>query len=263
MTELRFIETVLREAGVYAREKYLDRASLKISSKSSANDFLTEADLGVQQRIVERIGEQYPGDLVLAEESGFSERPEGRFGRCWVLDPIDGTSNFVRGLFPAWGISLAFADREQVTSAGIYFPMTDNLFLAEKGAGATRNTVPLRTSEIDAVDLSRMDFDISGTGYRHVTIERAPELYARIGQLRVHGCAVAALCSVATGDSDGYLHVALNAWDYAAGVLIVEESGGRATRWDGSSLTLFDGRNSLICTNGRLHDAVLPLLGPE
>jgi myo-inositol-1(or 4)-monophosphatase len=262
MTEIDFIAEVLQEAGAYARERYRNRAALNVQRKSSATDLVTEVDIRVQSLIVERIQARFPGDLVLAEESGFHARPEGRHARCWVLDPIDGTSNFVRGMFPAWGVSLAFAEREVVHAGGVYFPMTDDMFLAERGAGATRNGEPTAPSSVAEIDVARMELDISSARYRKTGPERAPELFRRIGQLRIHGSAVVGLCSIATGDMEGYLHAALNPWDYAAGVLIVEEAGGRATRWDGSPLTLFDGRNSIVATNGALHEHVLPLLKP-
>jgi len=257
MTELEFISNIVQETGAYARDRYLDRSNLQVGQKTNPNDLVTEVDIAVQRQIVDRIAQQFPGDFVLAEESGFHTRPEGRTGRCWVLDPIDGTANFVRGLFPAWGISLAFAERECTLAGGVYFPITGDLFLAERGAGATRNGRPTRTSETASLELARIELDFSSINHRYPMLEKSPEIFAKAGQLRIHGSAVAALCSVASGDMDAYLHELLNPWDYAAGVLIVEEAGGRATRYDGTPLTLFDGRNSIIASNGPLHESLI------
>lgn len=263
MTQIDFLSETLREVGAFAREQYNDRSRLRIEHKGDLNDLVTEVDLEVQRRVVERIAKAYPGDHVLAEESGLSACPASHPERSWILDPIDGTQNFVRCLFPAWGLSLGLAEHGTVTTAGIYFPITDDLFLAERGAGAVRNGARLSVSGVSSVAAARVEFDISATPYRTNTLEAAPELYLRMGQIRIQGCAVAAMCSVATGDMEAYLHISLNPWDYAAGALIIEESGGRCTRWNGAPLTYFEGRCDIVASNGAVHDEILSLIHPQ
>lgn len=260
MTDIEFITETLQRAGEFARERYKQRAHLAVETKRDANDFVTEADIAVQRDIVEHIARQFPGDFVLAEESGLDTRPEAVGGRCWILDPIDGTSNFVRGLFAMWGISLGLAVRGEIVAGGVLFPMADDLFLAERGAGARRNGTPCTASIVDVLDHARLDLDISAATYRYETIERAPEIYRRAGQLRVHGCAVAALCAVAAGEMEAYLHVALNPWDFAAGQILVEEAGGVVSTWDGGRPKFFEGRASIAATNAPLHAETLSLL---
>lgn len=262
MNEIEFIADVVRDAGAVAAGIYRDRSFLHVEQKAHANDLVTEADLAAQHCVVERIRKSYPGDAVYAEEEGYNRPPDSRDGRCWILDPIDGTQNFVRGLFPAWGVSLGLVQGGEVIAGGVYFPITDDLFLAEKGGGTMRNGFPVNGSQVATVELCRIDLDVSSTGHRVSTLEKAPELYRQAGQLRIHGSAVAALCSVASGDLDAYLHLALNPWDYAAGLVIVEEAGGRVTRCDGAALTFFEGRRSVLATNGHLHDALLKLVEP-
>lgn len=260
MTTIDFVTETLYEAGALARDRYADRTRLHIAQKADLNDLVTEADLAVQRQIVDRIARTFPGDAVLAEESGLGLPPEGRPERCWILDPIDGTQNFVRALFPAWGISLGFVERGSLAAGGVYFPITGDLFLAERGAGARRNGGTLSVSALDHLERARIDYDVSATDYRRPTLDAAPDLFHRVGGIRIHGCAVAALCSVATGDLEAYVHIALNPWDYAAGVLIVEEAGGRASTWSGAPLTFFEGRRSVLASNAALYDQFLPLL---
>jgi myo-inositol-1(or 4)-monophosphatase len=260
MTEADFIAETLREVGAFARDRYENRKNLSIAQKSDLNDLVTEADLAVQRQVVERIGRAFPGDYTLAEESGLGLKPENRPDRCWILDPIDGTQNFVRGLFPMWGVSLAFAKGGEVVAGGVLFPVTGDLFQAERGAGTRRNGERISASPLDAVDRARIDFDVSASRFRDSTLEAAGELYRRVGQIRIHGCAVAALCSVATGDLEAYLPVSLSPWDYAAGALIAEEAGGRCTDLRGKPITYFEGLCGILATNGALHDDMLSLL---
>lgn len=262
MRDIEFVAEVLRDAGAVAAEKYRDRSKLQIERKAHINDLVTEADVAVQKRVVERIHAEFPGDAIYAEEAGYNEPPRQHDGRCWILDPIDGTQNFVRNLFPAWGVSLGLVQGHEAVAGGVYFPMADDLFLAERGGGTQRNGRGVTGSDVSTVELCRIDLDVSSVAHRMSTIERAPDLYRNVGQIRVHGSAVAALCSVASGDLDAYLHLALNPWDYAAGLIIVAEAGGLVTRCDGGPITFFDGRSSLLATNGHLHDTLLALVKP-
>jgi len=260
MGETAFIEQLLKAASVVVREKYAQRAKVLVTSKSEANDLLTEADLAVQEYVVEQIGPLFPNDLIAAEEAGFSKIPDDPNCRCWVIDPIDGTQNFVRGLFPTFGISIAFAVGGTPVAGGVALPISHDVFLAEKGAGATRNGQPLEVSGISEVGLSRIEIDFSGRREREETLRRASEVIRKAGQVRCNCSTVVALCSVASADMEAFFHVALNPWDYAAGQLIVEEAGGRATRLDGSPLRLFDHGCGVLVTNGHIHQEVISLL---
>jgi myo-inositol-1(or 4)-monophosphatase len=260
MKEIAFVEQVLKVTSLLVREKYAERSKVGVSSKSEANDLLTEVDLAVQDYMVDQIKQLFPEDLVAAEERDFGHIPEDPSCRCWVIDPIDGTQNFVRGLFPTFGISVAFAVGGRVMAGGVGLPMLREAFLAERGEGAFRNGKRLRVSEVGEVAVARIEVDFSGRCERRETLERASRLLCTAGQIRCNCSAVVALCSIASGDMEGFVHVALNPWDYAAGQLLVEEAGGKATRLDGSPLGLFDGGRGVLVSNGRIHDELLHTL---
>jgi myo-inositol-1(or 4)-monophosphatase len=260
MEETRFIEQVLKTTSVLVREKYAQRAHVAVTSKSEANDLLTEVDLAVQEHIVEQIRDLFPNDLIAAEEGDFAKIPGDPDCRCWVVDPIDGTQNFVRGLFPTFGISIALAVGGTAVAGGVALPIPRDIFLAARRKGAFRNGQPLKVTEIAEVGLSRIEIDFSGRREREEMLRRAAKVITTAGQIRCNCSTVVALCSIASGDMEAFVHVALNPWDYAAGQLIVEEAGGVATRLDGAPLRLFDHGRGVLITNGRVHHEIIELL---
>jgi myo-inositol-1(or 4)-monophosphatase len=257
MRELTFIEKFLKSNMDYARDKYLHRSELTVTTKAHANDLLTEVDLTIQKRAIDQIGQMFPDDFFMGEEGEKTAYPSDPDVRCWVMDPIDGTSNFVRGIFPIFGISLAFAVDGEAAAAGVAFPGTGDVFLAARGQGSTRNGKRIRVSEVQAVDECQIDFDFGSNRDRTEMFTRASQLMEKVGQLRCFGSAVASICQVASGDADAYLHMSLHPWDYAAAQLIVEEAGGMSTRLDGSPLRIFDGGRGTLFSNGALHNALL------
>ncbi len=257
MPELAFIADFLAANAPYALDKFGSRAEITVAQKRDANDLLTEVDLTLQKRAIDLIQQQFPGDAIMAEEGEYAKPPKDKNARCWIMDPIDGTNNFVRGLYPIFGISLAFAVAGEVVAAGIALPGRGATLLAERGAGATLNGAPLRVSGTKSLGDARIDFDFSGPADRAAMFTRATEIMHRAGQLRCHGSAVASIAQVATADIDAYIHMTLSPWDFAAGLLIVEEAGGIATRHDGSPLRVFDGKKGVIISNAALHAELL------
>lgn len=254
------LRQILITAGEVLRAKYAIRGTLGVTSKSSPNDLLTEADLAVQAHSIHAIRETFPEDFIVGEEGDFARCPSDTGIRCWIIDPIDGTQNFVRGLFPAFGISLAFAAAGRPQAGGVLFPITHDLFYAQRGEGATRNDAPIHVSRIESVDRARIEVDFSGPRHRGSTLAANTRLIRRCGQLRCHCATVVGLCSVASGEMDGFTHVSINPWDYAAGQLLVEEAGGQVTRLDGTPLPLLEGRQSVLASNGHLHAELMSLL---
>ena len=259
MTEIDFIRGTLDDLAVFVRQKYARRESVSMTSKSDPNDLVTEVDLAVQEQIEERIRRAFPGDAIVGEENGMTGFPSGSDTRAWVIDPIDGTQNFVRGLFPSYGISLGLAVGGIPVAGGVAVPGNGALFLAEKGNGAFRNGERVHVSNVDQVSRARAEVDFAGLADRAPTLRHFGPLIETVGQVRCHCAAVIGLCSIATGDMDAYVHVTLNPWDYAASMIIVEEAGGKVTRLDGSPLNLFDGGNGVLGSNGVLHDALSAL----
>lgn len=257
MRELEFIERVLAEVSPYAAERYAERANIAVTSKTGANDLLTEADLEIQKRIESALRRAFPHDHLVAEEAGLDRLPEDARARCWYVDPIDGTQNFVRGLFPEFGISIAFAVDGQVRAGGVAVPLQNDLYLARRDGGAFRNGEPLRVSSVPVLANARVEVDFGNQNIREDTLRRFGGVITRAGQMRCHCAAVIGLCTVATGDADAYFHVSLAPWDYAAALLIVEEAGGRATNLHGRPVLVHTPRSGILATNGLIHDEAL------
>ncbi|GMW02548.1 MAG: inositol monophosphatase [Candidatus Hydrogenedentota bacterium] len=260
MTEIAFIEAELRAVSEYVRDRYNARHEVHISHKIDPNDMLTEVDLAVQERIVARIRDEYPDDIIVGEESGLHELPHQNAGRVWLIDPIDGTQNFVRSLFPAFGVSIAFCQDGEVAAGGVLVPMQETLFLAERGAGATRNGQRLHVSNVTDLTMARAEIDFSVQRDRAATVDTFRPLMEQVGQVRCYCAAVIGICSIATGDSDIYVHVGLNPWDFAAAMLIAEEAGGSSSKLDGSSVQTLSGRQGIAITNGHVHSQLLGLI---
>lgn len=256
MDELAFIKEFLERNGDYVREKYAARSRVTMTVKSNAADLLTEADLTVQQRAADALAEAYPDDGFVAEEGEQAAYPEDPNARCWVMDPIDGTNNFVRGLFPCFGIALAFVDQGIVQAGGVLLPITGDLFLGARGQGSTLNGSPIRVSDVQDLAAAKVEVEFGWVTERQLTLERGGALIQAAGQVRCSGSAVAGLCQVACGEMDGYMHVTLKPWDYAAAQVILEEAGGVASRLDGKELRLFDGKQGLLMSNGAIHEAM-------
>ena len=258
---MRFIEQMLRQTWDYVRDRHLDAANLQTTSKKGDSaDLVTEADYEVQRRIEQALKEAFPGDAVVAEESGRDTVPDDPKGRCWLLDPIDGTHNFARGLIPCFGVSLAFADRGEVRAAGISLPGLGQTFLAQRGGGATRNAKPIRVSQLADLSESRLEIDFMRRSRRGHTLTAASAVLDAVGQVRAHGACVVGMVNVAAGTAEGFMHIGPHPWDYAAGMLIIREAGGRVTRFDGSDPGLFDDGVGLLCSNGVEHENLRNLI---
>lgn len=225
-------------------------------------DLVTEVDLASEAAILRLLHDRMPGVAVLAEEAGGARAGETR----WVVDPLDGTTNFVHG-FPSFGVSVALQHQGEVIAGCVYDPVRDHTYSAGRGLGATCEGRPLRVSSTDSLERALLL-----TGFAYDRRERA-DFYLRFVKafleqsqgLRRAGSAAMDLCHVAAGRADGFWEFGLNVWDVAAGVLLVQEAGGRVTDMLGGPLDLDQPR--LLATNGGVHDAMgavlLPLLSPS
>ncbi len=256
MDELDFIASTLAEASELIQTKYANRSQLSYEQKEVA-DLLTRADLDVQQLIEARLAAAFPGQAIVAEEEGRDQIPDGARTRCWIIDPIDGTYNFVRDLFPTFGISLACTEGGQPIAGGISLPGLAQIYLAQKGQGATCNDKPLAVSHCDQLQNALISIDYSKPSKRDLTMQPNAALAHAAGQVRAPGSAVTGLCAVAAGHAEAHFDAGLQPWDIAAGALLVTEAGGRVSRADGTALDLLDGRQGLLASNGVLHDELL------
>ena len=213
---------IAREAGALARRRFLDRSSFTIGFKGP-QDFITEVDGAVERLIQARVSEIFADDGFIGEEGdGLAGKPGAP---VWVVDPIDGTSNFARGT-PHWCVSIACVVGRAAEVGVIYDPMLDELFCARRGAGAWLNGAPMRTAETK--ELGKATIEVGwNTRYGQ---EKFLALLGRIaatgsGVIRA-GSGALGLAYVAAGRRDGYVENHINSWDCLAGNLLVAEGGG-------------------------------------
>jgi len=240
------------EAGAVLREGY---GRTHAPERKGRIDLVTEYDRRSESLLLERIAGRFPGSAVLAEESG--AHPGGAAGAGpalrWLVDPLDGTTNFAHN-YPFFCVSIAAEVDGELVAACVHDPVRDETFAAAAGRGATLDGRPIRVSEIDAVDAALLV-----TGF-HYSIRERPEptlsmfraFLLRAQGVRRDGSAALNLCYLACGRFDGFWESHLSPWDLAAGVLIVREAGGRVTAFDGGPFRL-DGRQ-ILASNGRIHD---------
>ena len=246
---LPFITDVAKEAGALLMRHF--RARVSIEYKGDA-DLVTVADRESEALIVGRIREKFPQHNILGEEGTRSE--SGSEFR-WYIDPLDGTTNFAHG-FPVFCVSIALEHEGRRIAGVLYDPTRDELFAAEKGGGATLNGRPIHVSKV-----AKLNEALVATGFPSHKRHKNPNIhfYHQI-TLRTHGVrragsAALDLASVACGRVDGFWEFNLNPWDTAAGVLLVEEAGGKVTDLSGGA---FDIASREVCaSNGVLHPALL------
>ena len=222
-------ESVARDAGQLLRDG-LTRVRATVDTKSTRTDMVTEMDRASEARIVERLLGERPDDGILGEEG--TDRP-GTSGVRWIVDPLDGTTNYLYAL-PGFAVSIA-AELDGVVVAGVVYDVVhDELFAATRGGGATRDGVPIRAS--DQCDLA---LSLVSTGFAYDAARRAAQaatlvhVLPRVRDLRRFGAAAVDLCSVACGRVDAHFERGLFVWDLAAGELIASEAGAVVTDFDG------------------------------
>ena len=227
--------------------------------KKGLMDLVTEADVAVEQDIRARVARHFPNHLFLGEEEAQSaDAPESPFR--WIVDPIDGTTNFVHGL-PLFCVSIALEIEGRVAVGVVYAPVADELFTAEQGEGARLNGrrvhVTREASLIDALLVT--GFPPQARDAHDEQLAVFGEFLSRARAVRRLGSAALDLAYVAAGRFDGFWERSLHGWDVAAGALLVEEAGGRVTGFSGGSFDPFGGE--LLASNGSIHSALLDILG--
>ena len=228
-------------------------------SKKGAIDLVTEADLAVERMFRDLIAKRFPDHAVLAEELPDDREATTPAEHRWVFDPIDGTTNFAHGV-PIFCSSLALEINGSIEVAAVFDPTRRELFSAERRGGAFLNGVPLRVSEaaglIDSIVCTGFPYDV------HETLDDVIGLFGRfVGQARAVrrlGSAAIDLCYVAAGRFDGFWERRLQAWDIAAGALLVEEAGGRVSSLAGGGFDAHGGE--ILASNGRIHGAMLDVV---
>src|SRR5271170_4016260 len=243
------MQAMAREAGALLMEYF--RQHVKIEYKGDV-DLVTVADRKSEALILERIRKQFPTHDVIGEEG---TRIETGSDYKWYVDPLDGTTNFAHG-YPVFCVSLAVAHRGQRVAGVIYDPTRDEMFVAELGSGARLNDKAIHVSATP-----NLGECLVGTGFPSHKRHRNPNIYfyhqltLRTHGVRRAGSAALDLCNVASGRYDGFWEFNLNPWDTAAGVLMVEEAGGKVTDFSGDAFQIAS--HETLATNARVHDALL------
>jgi len=243
------------EAGRIQRDRY--ETKLDIRTKSASIDLVTEVDQICEALIVDTLAKERPDDAVLAEEGGGRDF-EGSEWR-WVVDPLDGTTNYAHG-FPRFCVSIGVEHRDERSVGVVYDPLLDELYHAVRGGGAWLGERRLRVSQEGALDQALVAtgfaYDVRRT--REDNLENFARMIKATRAVRRDGSAALDLCYVAAGRFDAYWEFKLHAWDVAAGALIVEEAGGRVSDIAGGALPRSGVQ--VVASNGHLHDSVLSLL---
>ena len=228
---------------------------LTVQSKSP-NDFVTEVDRAAEQAIIEVLRDAVPGHGILAEESGESG-PESEF--TWIIDPLDGTTNFIHGL-PQYAVSIAQTKNGVLEHAVVYDPNTNEMFTASRGAGAFLNDRRIRVSR-----RTRLNEALIGTGFPfrrfdHVDAYLAmfKELTQKTAGIRRPGAASLDLAYVAAGRFDGFWEMGLSPWDMAAGALLIQEAGGLVSDLSGEANYLTTG--NLVAGTPKIFGQLLPII---
>jgi myo-inositol-1(or 4)-monophosphatase len=224
--------------------------------KGHPNNPVTIYDQQAEDVIVQALTDEHPDDGILSEESVESE---GTSGRRWIIDPLDGTNNFLTGI-PHFAVSIALAIGDEVVLACVHDPVRGETFTAVRGGRAHLNEQRIRVSERDTLDGAALGIGLSyHPSRRSEMIEQISPFLSRAGVLRTLGSAVLDLAYVAAGRFDAIWYLSLHDWDVASGGLLVQEAGGRVTDLQGAPLS--DPRRGIAASNSRIHDELLHALG--
>jgi len=247
-----------RRAGQIITRASLDLDLLQVSKKQH-NDFVTEVDKASEAAIIDILKTAYPDHAILAEESGRLDNDADDSGYQWIIDPLDGTTNFIHG-FPYYCVSIALAHKGVVTQAVVYDTTRNDLYTASRGSGAFLNDRRMRVSRRD-----RLADCLIGTGFpfrENDDIEGYTKLFAEMTRactaLRRPGAAALDLANVAAGRMDGFFEQGLSPWDVAAGSLLIAEAGGLVGNYTGEAVFLHAGE--IIAGNAKLYAQMVSIL---
>ena len=235
-----------REAGEILRTNFYSKQKIRYKGKSN---LVTETDILSEKSILKLLKKEFPDHTILSEESNFSTLISGY---SWIIDPLDGTNNYVFGI-PFFCVNIALVKNEDILIGITYDPMREEFFRAEKEQGAYLNDSVMQVSTKDSLQESLVGFDIGYSGERGKEIfDIANKLWGQVHCLRVLGSAALGLAYVACGRVNLYFHRWLYPWDIASGLLLIREAGGKATDWQGNAAKVQD--KEIIVSYHKLHN---------
>ncbi len=256
---MKTIETVIEEAVNLVNEAgemlLYNMEDKKVISKAGTANFVTEIDIGVQDKIVRGLKEILPESNIIAEETAENKFSLGKY--TWILDPVDGTTNLMYGFkYSAIALGLFL---EGVSHAGIvYNPYLKEMFTAQKGKGAFVNKQQIKVTENKLLKDSLLTFGTSPYDREKAdeTFRITRNVFLKCRDVRRTGSAALDICNVAAGRMDGFYEMELQPWDYAGASIILEEAGGKITDWQGKSLDYIS-KTAAIVTNSYIHDELM------
>ncbi len=246
------VETA-QEAGKILLEEFERPAHITYKGEV---DLVTQADRRSEEAIVARLKKHFPDHTVVAEEGSGHERPSKY---CWYVDPLDGTTNFAHG-YPCFAVSIGLAEEDELIAGVVYNPVSQELFAAARGVGATLNGRDIHVSAID-----RLATSLLATGFPSHKRAKNPNIHyywdftLKSHGVRRDGSAALDLAGVAAGRFDGFWEFGLKPWDTAAGVLLVEEAGGRVSDFEGKPYKL--GGRVILASNALVHQEMQRVAG--
>ena len=254
---LSFATQIAREAGHLLVQRL---GSAKITNKGDIN-LVTEADIAAENLVIDRIRSHYPQHGILAEESGEAAQTGKQSEWKWIIDPLDGTTNYAHG-YPCFCVSIALEHKGVLEVGVVYDPMRDEMFAAERGQGATLNDRQIRVSNVDELNQAMVC-----TGFPYNVRERPDfarefEKFTLNAQaVRRDGSAALDLAYVACGRFDGFWEDGLNSWDLAAGVLLIFEARGTVTTFKNEPVDIYN--EQVLASNGLIHEAMMCVLASK
>ena len=249
-----------RRAGALINRAARDVDVLPVTRKRH-NDFVTEVDKSAERAIIDILHRAYPDHAILAEESGATAGKAGESEYTWIIDPLDGTTNFIHG-FPQYAVSIGLRHKGVLAHGVIYDPTKNELFTASRGRGAFLDERRIRVSK-----RLQLEEALIGTGFPFRDLQSLDEYLAmfreftiRTAGIRRAGAAALDIAYVAAGRLDGFWEMGLSPWDMAAGALMVQEAGGLVGDFRGDSGYLESGR--IVCGNPKIFSQMLQVIGP-
>lgn len=246
-----------KEAGDFLKQN-LGKVRLIQRKEGQERNLVTEIDRGSEAIIIGHIQRRFPSHDILAEESGTEHAQQSDYR--WVIDPLDGTTNFTHG-FPVFCVSIGIEHKGALVAGVIYDPNLDELFTAERGGGAFLNGKRMHVSSIPSLDRGLLvtGFPYNITENPDHAVEHFINFLMSSQAVRRMGSAAIDLAYVAAGRYEGFWEVALNPWDMAAGVVLVEEAGGVVTDFRGGPFTIY--KKEILATNSLVHEEMMNILG--